>query len=1137
MAKIVRFLTVMAVCAVGVFGVVPAAHGWENVALGKPYTFNLPSNYFYIPPNPDVILTDGLFADTSQNWFWYQPATVSWIRVNQMCDAVRITVDLGEDTPIRGVMFSTCAGSCGGDLILPPDQIFILSSVTGSDTRLLTELVASDTGPGPLIPNPAGCPNYRYYTVDLHAHGRYVQFVIFPGWYEPFNGYTSQVHTDEVEVYRGETSWLDDPVPGPAVLSSTDLFLMHRLYTDRYSAGDAVIADENISEATRTQLLSDLADAETDFAGLAAVSDPSTYKAIFPLNDPHRVILGVYGALANAANKPALAGWVADPLDFLEPNQQPPASPVTAVSITAMRNESQPGVVNLTNSTTADIAASVSITGLPAGVTAAVSRVEWVDDKTVIPIMHYIAGGARYRPAASALIALTPESGSYSVTAPAGMVRQVWFDFTAAETAVAGTYTGGSIAVTSSAPTITIPLTIRILDQTFPATPVLKVSGWDYTSGDYGDQGAGNRDALINLMYAKFARRTNGLCFGHGTYHADGSMATNPDTTAFDAWIARWPAVGTSYWVMCYDSTGFPHSRDPNSPFYKAVKNWITFWANHAVSKGIAPSNISVCFADEPSTDAQIQYIIDWATPVQAADTGIQVWTNMSFPDPTQVDAALWPLVNEVCPPCQYLMPDADPPVDWDAEANIQFYRARAAEGITIELYAPYGANVYYFDPYSIRLQPWRAREISGPDSNANGSNMWAFCDAGGIKNSWNAYGSRGIYSPEYLTADSVTTSKHMEAVRLSVQDYEYLAGLSDRIAAETVANPGNPNLPDAVALLNGACSTVMDAVNADSGLWYQSKDRSIADTVRIQVGDMLDKLNPPKVGITSPANNAVIVGNVAIAADASSYGSTINRVVFLHDGVAIETDYSAPYSCTWISPPSGNYALTAKAYANDGNTAVSTAVNITVYNVTTSLYCRWNWENNTTDTAPNGTANNGTKIGATYNTDHVVGGTALNFSGSSQYMYVSSQSDLNPTGSFTICAWVKAVDWNAGRRILQKGSDGSQYRLYSNGSSLIFEAKIGGSAKTVSTSLPSTGVWHHIGVTYDGSSIKIYVDAGTPVATTASGTAATTTSTLYVGRASSAGNYWKGKMDDLRIYKDRALTRSEMQAVMSLTQ
>ena len=82
-----------------------------------------------------------------------------------------------------------------------------------------------------------------------------------------------------------------------------------------------------------------------------------------------------------------------------------------------------------------------------------------------------------------------------------------------------------------------------------------------------------------------------------------------------------------------------------------------------------------------------------------------------------------------------------------------------------------------------------------------------------------------------------------MEAIRESVQDYEYLVMLRDRIAALDKAGKASPALAKAKALLATACDRVLKGMDAESFRWDVPKDRSVADTVRIEVLDALTAL------------------------------------------------------------------------------------------------------------------------------------------------------------------------------------------------------------------------------------------------------------------------------------------------------
>ncbi|MGH7176842.1 MAG: LamG-like jellyroll fold domain-containing protein [Tepidisphaeraceae bacterium] len=179
-------------------------------------------------------------------------------------------------------------------------------------------------------------------------------------------------------------------------------------------------------------------------------------------------------------------------------------------------------------------------------------------------------------------------------------------------------------------------------------------------------------------------------------------------------------------------------------------------------------------------------------------------------------------------------------------------------------------------------------------------------------------------------------------------------------------------------------------------------------------------------------------------------------------------------------------------------------------------------------------------------NTANLVGGAAwtvgrngsgIEFDGSSGYLTAPNKSSLNPTTAISLIAWVKADTWaNGNRRILQKGNTDNQYRLTGEGGLLKFHlAGVNGGVLT--TALPSTGVWHHVAATYDGATMRIFLD-GVDVANGAAGGAiATTSDPLYIGHKAAGswvGNLFDGVMDDVRIYS-RALSTQEIQQLVGV--
>jgi subtilisin family serine protease len=90
---------------------------------------------------------------------------------------------------------------------------------------------------------------------------------------------------------------------------------------------------------------------------------------------------------------------------------------------------------------------------------------------------------------------------------------------------------------------------------------------------------------------------------------------------------------------------------------------------------------------------------------------------------------------------------------------------------------------------------------------------------------------------------------------------------------------------------------------------------------------------DPPTVAMTSPTEGQVfnVPVNITLAADASDSDGTVAQVAFYANGSLVGTDTTEPYSVVWASAPAGSHTITAVATDNDGATATSNPVHITV--------------------------------------------------------------------------------------------------------------------------------------------------------------------------------------------------------------
>jgi hypothetical protein len=150
----------------------------------------------------------------------------------------------------------------------------------------------------------------------------------------------------------------------------------------------------------------------------------------------------------------------------------------------------------------------------------------------------------------------------------------------------------------------------------------------------------------------------------------------------------------------------------------------------------------------------------------------------------------------------------------------------------------------------------------------------------------------------------------------------------------------------------------------------------------------------------------------------------------------------------------------------------------------------------------------------------------------------VNDSDELSPRQELTVAAWIRAVDWDGNRRILQKGSADDQYRLTAEGGKLVFHVQEengeGGPRSLMATAgLPPENSWVHVAGTYDGTRLRLLVN-GVEVASTAAGGGrlAVTRDPLVIGGKRpadpSAGNGFHGLIDEVLIY-DRALQDREL--------
>ena len=136
-------------------------------------------------------------------------------------------------------------------------------------------------------------------------------------------------------------------------------------------------------------------------------------------------------------------------------------------------------------------------------------------------------------------------------------------------------------------------------------------------------------------------------------------------------------------------------------------------------------------------------------------------------------------------------------------------------------------------------MQAWHCWQIK-----ATGSFFWAFGDNSGAS-SWNEYAAvAGPYTPLFLDDQSVTPAKQMEAIRESIEDYEYFV-LLDRMTKTAAARQSRvPVVAKAQELLRQGADQVLAAEGAEKLSWLAPKDRTRADSARVELLNAMTELS-----------------------------------------------------------------------------------------------------------------------------------------------------------------------------------------------------------------------------------------------------------------------------------------------------
>ena len=185
-------------------------------------------------------------------------------------------------------------------------------------------------------------------------------------------------------------------------------------------------------------------------------------------------------------------------------------------------------------------------------------------------------------------------------------------------------------------------------------------------------------------------------------------------------------------------------------------------------------------------------------------------------------------------------------------------------------------------------------------------------------------------------------------------------------------------------------------------------------------------------------------------------------------------------------------------------------------------------------DSSPAG--NGGTLSGPTRSTAGRYGG-ALSFDGSNDMVTVADSSSLDLATGMTLEAWVRpSVTSGEWRTVVIKEQPAALvYALYSGEGNArpSVHAFTSREYDTRGSSTLALNTWSHLAATYDGATLRVYVNGAQVSSRALTGAMRVSSGALRIGGNAIWGEYFKGLIDEVRIY-NRALTAAEIGADMA---
>jgi chitodextrinase len=249
--------------------------------------------------------------------------------------------------------------------------------------------------------------------------------------------------------------------------------------------------------------------------------------------------------------------------------------------------------------------------------------------------------------------------------------------------------------------------------------------------------------------------------------------------------------------------------------------------------------------------------------------------------------------------------------------------------------------------------------------------------------------------------------------------------------------------------------------------------------------------------------------------------GTTITGTSFSDTSLAVNTSYSYIVRAQDAAGNLGPYSNVASA---------------TTLSTNPQLVAAYSFDEGSGNSVADlsGHGNNGTTANTTWASTGKFG-KALLFNGANALVTIPDSPSLHLTTAMSLEAWVNPTAANtAWRDIIYKANDNYYLEGASpSGPPMIGVTIAGGSAEAYGTAGLSTNTWTFLAATYDGATLRLYVNGTQAASQSRAGSIITAGTPLQIGGDSVWGQFFQGMIDEVRIY-NVTLTPGQIQADMA---